>query len=97
MTKTIDKKVKKNMNPFIAAVTGIIVGAGVVTAGVMSLRNKDNRRKVKKVISKVKTKSQDYLKKAKDFINEDSAKQNIVEVKPKKTITKKKIVKEIKK
>lgn len=90
MTKDIEKKERKHVNPFIAAVTGIIVGAGVVTAGVMSLRNKDNRRKVKKVINKVKTKSQDYLKKTKDFINDNEIE---VEVKPKKVIAKKKIVK----
>ena len=94
ITKTDKKEKKSGVNPFVAAVTGIIVGAGVVTAGVMSLKNKDNRKKVKKVIDKVKTTSQDYLKKTKDFINDNEIE---VEVKPKKTITAKKIEKEIKK
>lgn len=87
-TETKKETQKTKINPFIKIITGVVVGAGIVTASVMSLRNKDNRKKVKKVINKVKTKSQDYLKKAKDFINEDEVKET-----PKKVVTKKKSVK----
>ena len=87
-TETKKETQKTKINPFIKIITGVVVGAGIVTASVMSLKNKDNRKKVKKVINKVKTKSQDYLKKAKDFINEDEVKET-----PKKVVTKKKSVK----
>ncbi len=93
MTTEIKKENQKTkVNPFIKIITGVVVGTSIVTAGIMSLKNKDNRKKIKKVIKKTKTKAQDYLKKAKDFINEDE-----VEKTPKKVSTKKKTVKQIKK
>ena len=39
---------KKEFNPVVAAVAGVVVGAGVAVAGAVALSDKKNREKVKK-------------------------------------------------
>jgi enamine deaminase RidA (YjgF/YER057c/UK114 family) len=45
---------KGSMNPIIAAVSGAIVGAGAVVAGVVALNDEKNREKAKHVLHDVK-------------------------------------------
>lgn len=54
-TKTIKKN--RRFNPVVAMVTGALVGASAVVAGIVTMKNKDNQDKAKKIISDVKTKS----------------------------------------
>lgn len=62
---TMDKKpeVKEGVNPVVAAVTGAVVGAGIVAAGAgaVVLSDEENRKKIKKVINNVKDRAEDYL------------------------------------
>ena len=49
-------------NVIAAGVTGAVVGAGVVAAAAMALKNEKNRKKVNKVIADVKHQATDYIK-----------------------------------
>jgi gas vesicle protein len=72
MTKQIEKKQTKSVgvNPVIAAVTGAIVGAGVIVAGAVAYNDKKNRDMVKKAVSNVKETAHDIKKLALDKKNE---------------------------
>lgn len=57
MTVLVNKKpveVKAGINPVVAAVTGMVVGAGVAVAGAVAYANQDNHDKVKKVLTDAK-------------------------------------------
>lgn len=54
--KQTQPKAKGGVNPFAAAVTGAIVGAGAVAAGVVALRSEKNRKKAKDYIKEVEGK-----------------------------------------
>jgi len=71
------KKEKRGVSPFVAAITGAVIGAGVAVASVITFKDKKNRDKVKKVLNNVKDQAEKYVKK--------SGKKIIV----KKTLTKK--------
>lgn len=83
---------KGGLNPIVAAVTGVIVGASIVTA----LRDKKNREKVKQTLTNVRDQAVGYIekiqkevKKKKKVIN--STKNFIL---PKKSTVKKVEIKE---
>jgi hypothetical protein len=46
-------KTKSRVNPVVAAVTGVIVGAGIAVAGAVAFNDQKNRNKVKKVLTAV--------------------------------------------
>jgi len=52
---------KSGMNPLIAAVTGVVVGAGVAVAGVVALQDKKSRARVKRVLTHVKNQAVRYF------------------------------------
>ena len=62
MQDTNQKKQKKGINPVAVAVTGAAIGAGVVVAGAIAMRNEDNRKKVKEAYKKVKEKAENVKK-----------------------------------
>jgi hypothetical protein len=59
--KTEDKKDTKGVNPVVAAVTGAIVGAGIV-AGAIAINDKPTRDKVTGAIDDVKAKAENMIK-----------------------------------
>ena len=54
---------KEEINPMVAAMTGAVVGAGVVVAmaGAVVLQDQKNRKKVKEVLVNAKDKAVDYI------------------------------------
>lgn len=50
-----------NVNPVVAAVTGAVIGAGVVVAGAVALKDEKNRKKVKEVFKNVKHQAMEYM------------------------------------
>lgn len=65
---------KNQKQTVVAAVTGAIVGAGVVAAGIVAMRNNKNRAKAKEIVNKVKAKASDYMKTAKDQADDGKTK-----------------------
>ncbi len=49
------------LNPVAAAVTGAIIGAGVAVAGAVALSDKNNRKKVKEVLTNVRDQAIGYM------------------------------------
>ncbi len=49
------------INPFTAALTGAVVGAGVAVAGMFALKDKKNREMVKDVFNNVKDQAVGYI------------------------------------
>ena len=69
MTVLVNKKpveVKVGISPVVAAVTGMVVGAGVAVAGAVAYANQDNRDKVNKVLMDTK----DQIIEKKDEVGE---------------------------
>jgi hypothetical protein len=62
---------QKGINPITAALTGALVGAGVVAAGVgvVAMQDENNRKKVKDAFKDVKVRSMKAVNKLKDGIN----------------------------
>jgi gas vesicle protein len=58
-----DQKKQENVSisPAAAAVTGAVVGAGIALAGAAMLKDEKNRKKVKDVLSNVKSHAVDYM------------------------------------
>jgi gas vesicle protein len=54
---------KGNANPVGTALKGAVVGAGIVVAGAVALKDKKNRDKVKKVLTDVKDQATKHMKK----------------------------------
>lgn len=52
---------KAGFNPVAAAVTGAIVGAGVAVAGIVALKDKKNRKNVRRVLDNVKDQAVEYI------------------------------------
>ncbi len=52
---------KKEFNPVVAAVAGVVVGAGVAVAGAVALSDKKNREKVKKTLANAKDQAMGYV------------------------------------
>jgi hypothetical protein len=54
---------KGGINPVAAAVTGAVIGAGVVAAGAVAIALKDekNRKKVKQTLTNVKKQAVNYM------------------------------------
>ena len=86
MTVLVNKKpveVKVGISPVVAAVTGMVVGAGVAVAGAVAYANQDNRDKVNKVLMDTK----DQIIEKKDEVGEkveklvNIAKDTVEEVK----------------
>ena len=61
-TPTSNNKV----NPRTSALTGAVIGAGVVAAGVMAIKNKHNQDKAKKIVDQIKAKASTFMHTAKD-------------------------------
>ncbi|MDD4026602.1 MAG: hypothetical protein PHO75_00250 [Candidatus Shapirobacteria bacterium] len=72
------KKEKNRVNPFIAAITGAVIGAGVAIASVISFKDKKNRDKVKKVFIDVKDKTETYLKQAENKVKKKRKAKKII-------------------
>lgn len=68
------KQTKHSSNTVAAAVTGAVVGAGVVVAGIAAMRNDKNKAKAKKIIDQVKAKASSYMKKTQDQVDDNKAK-----------------------
>ena len=86
MTVLANKKpveVKVGISPVVAAVTGMVVGAGVAVAGAVAYANQDNRDKVNKVLMDAKDqfneKKTEVGEKAEKLVN--IAKDTVEEVK----------------
>lgn len=60
-----DKK-QNHIYPVVAAVAGAVVGAGAV-----ALKDKKNRKKVKKAFATVKGRAKDYIKDVQRIVNEE--------------------------
>ncbi|OIP96370.1 hypothetical protein AUK40_05080 [Candidatus Wirthbacteria bacterium CG2_30_54_11] len=52
---------KHGINPVTAAVTGAVVGAGMVAASVLAMNDQANRAQLKGAVSKVKSRAKDVL------------------------------------
>ncbi|NCS97311.1 MAG: hypothetical protein GW762_01850 [Candidatus Pacebacteria bacterium] len=77
MTNTKQKKsddLKNVSNTVVAAVTGAVVGASVVAAGVVAMRNNKNQEKVKEIVDDVKAKASTYMKTANDQVADSKSK-----------------------
>jgi hypothetical protein len=75
--------------PVVAAVTGAIIGAGIVAAGVAALKDKKNREKVKKVLTSVKDNAKGILENIK---KETLDKKEDIKNKPREELKKVKVV-----
>ena len=60
--KNEEKQTKSN--PLAAVATGIVIGAGVATAGAVILKDKKNREKVKNAVNDVKKQVSGYIEDA---------------------------------
>jgi hypothetical protein len=60
---TNSKQKKQGTNAVFAAVTGVVVGAGVAVAGAIAMKDKKNRDKVKNVLTNVKNQAAGYIEK----------------------------------
>jgi predicted lipid-binding transport protein (Tim44 family) len=70
----IDDNKKTNINAGVAAVAGIVAGAGAVIAGAMALKNKDINDKTKKFVDGAETKATEVLNAVKDQAKKTNAK-----------------------
>lgn len=64
MTDKIQKKQdqeKSGFNSVTAAVAGVIIGAGVATAGAVLLKDKKNREKVRGILNNAKDQAVGYM------------------------------------
>lgn len=64
MTNQIQKKQtleKGGINPIAAAVAGMVIGAGAAVAGAVVLSDEKNRKNIKKAMTNVKNKAEDYV------------------------------------
>jgi len=67
---TQKKKTKKSgANSIFKTVAGAIIGTGVAVAGTMFMKDKKNRDKVSKVLTKAKKQTTDYIKKVEKKVN----------------------------
>lgn len=68
----IVNKKQNGISPIVAAVTGVVVGAGIAVAGAVALSDEKNREKVKEALTNAKDKTISYVedvqKQAKDKI-----------------------------
>lgn len=56
-----DHKKHNGISPIIAAVTGVVVGAGIAVAGAVALNDEKNREKVKEALTNAKDKTISYV------------------------------------
>jgi hypothetical protein len=70
----IDTNKKNDINVGVAAVAGIVAGAGAVIAGAMALKNKDINDKTKKFVDGAETKAIEVLNAVKDQAKKTNAK-----------------------
>ncbi|NCN06555.1 MAG: hypothetical protein GW946_01775 [Candidatus Pacebacteria bacterium] len=64
-----------SINPTVAAtITGAAIGAGVVAAGVVAMKNSTNQEKVKQVIDDVKAKASSYMRTAEEQVSNGKSK-----------------------
>lgn len=57
---------KKGLQTVVAAVGGLVVGAGLAIAGVLALKDKKTKAKVDGVLKDLKSKAEDVSKKIED-------------------------------
>ena len=71
---------KSGINPVAAAVTGAVIGAGVIAAGAVAIALKDekNRKKVKQTLTNVKRQAVNYME---DMEKQVQGKKNDVQEK----------------
>jgi len=78
---TNKKRVGYSVNPLVAAVTGVVVGAGMAVAGAVAMSDKKNQATVKNVVKDIKIKADGYVKDVQDKVQN---KKSEVEDKAKK-------------
>ena len=66
--------VKNVPNTIAAAETGAVIGAGVVAAGVVAMKNEKNQDKVKEIVDEVKAKASTYMKTAQGQVDDSKTK-----------------------
>lgn len=83
MTKQIEQP--NNFNNVAMAVTGAVVGAGIIVAGAIALKDKKNRKIVKNAFLNVKDQATSYVENAQDEAKDkiDSVEEKIVKSKKK--------------
>jgi len=59
---TNHKRVGYEINPLVAAVTGVVVGAGMAVAGAVAMADKKNQARVKDMAQDVKVKAENIVK-----------------------------------
>ncbi len=76
----INKKKQESPSPVTTAVAGAVIGAGVAIVGAV-LRNKENREKIKEVITNVKDQTSEYIQSMQEQVEDtqDSVEQKISE------------------
>lgn len=90
-----DENKKNDINVGVAAVAGIVAGAGAVIAGAMALKNKDINDKTKKFVDGAETKATEVLDAVKDQAKKTNAKVGEKLAEGKKNVEKaSKVVKE---
>ena len=65
MTDVQPKKtsqVSAGVSPVVAAVTGVVVGAGLAIAGVVAMKDKKNQEKVREAVDNTKDKAAELMK-----------------------------------
>ncbi len=60
---TDKKQAEENggINPIVAAVTGVAIGAGIAAAGVVAFKDKKNREKIKDMLTNAKDQTNEYI------------------------------------
>ena len=92
--KNDNQEKQKKSNPLAAVATGVVIGAGVTTAGAALLKDKKNREKVKKVVKDVKNQMSGYMEDMQKKANEKKE-EGKVKVTEGKDVLKKKAEKSI--
>jgi F0F1-type ATP synthase membrane subunit b/b' len=80
------KQEQNELNPVAVAVTGVIVGAGVVVAGAIALNNKKNQQKIEEALTTAKEKVIDIKKQAEETIDDVEKKLRVNNKKIKKSV-----------
>lgn len=74
---SVTNQKNEGVNTVIAAVAGVVVGAGVAIAGAVALSDKKNRDKVEGVINKAKDKTNSFVKNVQSKVQGKKAEMDI--------------------
>jgi hypothetical protein len=59
-----------SLNPFVAGITGVVIGAGLAIAGAMALKNEKNKKKIKGILDKLEDKTDNMVQDVKNTANQ---------------------------